>query len=209
MRSETQTIDQEATLYPSWEAKAQLWPRRVLPQIIQRANEAAQGADWQALAAWLEAHGLPLPESNSATTQRLAALHEAVRKGRYKSDPNGMDIVYPVALPKPHGAQGASIYPTIEQGGDCDDWAPVILAPLMRWKIPARIVAVGTERDPFAHVFVRARTRDGASYALDPKGNQTGFAFDKTAPRSMFPIQHVFAWFWKDGRLQISQEALQ
>lgn len=208
MNTETQEIAVEETRYPTWEAKALLWPRRVLPQIIRRANESAQGEDWRRLAAWLEANGLALPESNAATVERLAQLHNAVRKGAYKPDPSGLDVVYPVALAKPHGAQGVMIAPTIEQGGDCDDWAPVILAPLMRWRLPCRVVAVGTEKDPFAHVFVRARNRDGAYFTLDPKGNQQGYPFDKAAPRSLYPVQSTFAWHWRNGALEITQEAI-
>lgn len=209
MRSETQALASEPVLFTSYQQKRTAWPRFVLPQIIARANEAAQGDDWQALAQWLAARGCN-PAANQIGNVKLAALHNAARQGTYKDDPPGFDVVYPVALTRALGRQGIYYPATIDQGGDCDDWTAVILAALLAWQMPARIITVGNEQDPFQHVYPRARAADGLYRTLDAKGSQKGLDYDQQPPRSMFPVRQAWAWHWNKAhspaRLEISQD---
>lgn len=210
MKSETQALESEPVFFTSYAQKQSAWPRFVLPQIIRRANEAAQGQDWFTLADWLAARGCN-PQPGQATNAILASLHEAARQGRYKDDPEGFDVVYPVATRRALGRQGVYYPPTIQDGGDCDDWTAVILAALLRFQLPARIITCGTGQDAFAHVYPRARLADGTWRTLDAKGSQRGLDYDFAPPRSMFPIRQAWAWHWKqDGaepRLCIAEDA--
>jgi hypothetical protein len=98
----------------------------------------------------------------------LLSLHEWARRGRYVPElddlgnPSRCDIVQ--AVPK-----------TLRQGGDCDDWAVVILAGAMRAGWSARVVTGGDPQDPARHVWVEIF--DGTRWVpLDAKGSQPGRA---------------------------------
>lgn len=98
-------------------------------------------------------------------------LHEFVRTGRYVSEDGPKDEVRSVA-------------DTLQVGGDCDDWAAVLLGLAWNMGWPARLVTAGSELDPFEHVYVEIH--DGRHWVpSDPKGSQRGLDFGRRSAHDL------------------------
>ncbi len=137
----------------------------------------------------------------------LLALHEWARAGRYVPElddlgnPSRCDDVQ--AVPK-----------TLAQGGDCDDWAVVILAGAMRAGWQARIVTGGDPQDPARHVWVEIH--DGTRWVpLDAKGSQPGRAlgdvrkWSKSVVYEVGPVgsgAEVLLTSWADVRSWLTED---
>lgn len=91
----------------------------------------------------------------------IKQLHEWARAGLYVGEDGPIDCVRDVAL-------------TIERGGDCEDWAAVLLAGAIVLDVPARIVTAGDDRDPHRHVYVEFFDPASGWVPSNPKGSQYG-----------------------------------
>jgi hypothetical protein len=122
--------------YDTPEDKRRLFPAVVIPAIYAEAHAGAQD---DTLHFWLANAGIDQFPHGVA---QLAALHELARTGRYTpASPYNCDPIQ-------------SVSQTIIEGGDCDQWASVLLAALDVMGYEARLVTFGDELDRFAHVFV-------------------------------------------------------
>lgn len=159
--------------YSSNEDKRRRWPAETLPAIFQAARDAIHRPEQrQALTRWMQARGIRTAQD----------LHNACRAGRYKPSPRlkrHCDPIQPVSV-------------TIERGGDCDQWAAVVLAGLRLLGLGDRadealyLVSVGDDADPYRHVRVCLKA-EGRYWQLDPKPNQDGAPFDVRA--DAYPLQ--------------------
>ncbi len=97
----------------------------------------------------------------------LAAIHDTIRRGVYVKEDGPCDEVRPVTQ-------------TLADGGDCEDWAAVLLSWLMAAGVAALLVTAGDKDDNFRHVYVLAADNTGW-HVLDPKGSQKGLPFGREA----------------------------
>lgn len=161
--------------YKSYADKRERWPRVTLPAIFAAARHAFNDVgERNALRRWMQGHGISTAEQ----------LHEAARKGRYVPTPDPLrhcDPIQPVNF-------------TARHGGDCDQWAAVLLAGLRCLGFENMfLVATGDETDPYRHACAVVEHR-GRYYRLDPKADQQGAAFNERAddyPRETF---YRLAW---------------
>lgn len=148
--------------YATYPAKRRLFERETVPAILRAARQSAR--DERAfLAEWMERTGVL---SHGDTERQLMALHNAARRGRY----------VPFTPDHCDGQQPAQS--TIEHGGDCDQWASVLLACLLLLQVRGTLVSFGDHADPYQHVAVVAEIGHSA-LILDPKGSQRGADFNE------------------------------
>lgn len=144
--------------YSTPQDKAALFPAVVIPGIFAAARA---GANDPVLRAWLENVGL---DTTPRGLPQLLLLHALARAGTYRpAVPHNCDPQQPVAE-------------TILHGGDCDQWAAVVLAALLVLGYPGRVITFGDDADRFRHVATAARF-DGTWFFLDPKGDAAGLDF--------------------------------
>lgn len=143
--------------------KAAKFPATVIPALLAQARAES---DDPTLDAWLRAGGV-LAEPWGIT--QLLTLHELARAGRYRSsNPLHCD-------PYQHVAD------TITAGGDCDQWAAVVMAALHALGYEFGLYTFGAAQDEFQHVAPAAQI--GLRwYLLDAKGDATGMDFDQADP---------------------------
>lgn len=140
--------------------KRRRFQAEVIPGIY---NEAARSARDPSLAYWLQTSGVADAPAGLA---QLVALHDLARAGTYRT-PAGFncDPLQAVAV-------------TIDEGGDCDQWAAVLLAAFAILGYEGRLMTFGDAGDRFQHVAVAAKFgRDW--YILDPKGDAAGLEFNE------------------------------
>ena len=142
--------------YASTADKLQKFPA-VIGQIY---DLAAAGIDDPILFHWLLAAGAADVRGLAA----LTAMHDAARAGAYVT-PAQMNCDPP-----------QTVAHTILNGGDCDQWAAVLLAGAAALGIRAELLTFGDDADPYQHVAICAQL-DGEWYALDPKGDRAGLPF--------------------------------
>lgn len=150
--------------YQTLADKTALFPALIVPATLAAARAGAQSP---ALAAWLECNRVTLAPWGMA---QAMAIHEAARAGLYRPTvPTNCDVVQAVET-------------TLRRGGDCDQWAAVVLAALAMLGYPdCQLATFGDDRDPYQHVAVLANV--GNQYAvLDPKGDQQGREFASPDP---------------------------
>lgn len=147
--------------YTSFPGKRRDFVKRTVPTILKAARHSAQTQRAE-LIAWMDRNGvLSIGEG-----PMLEALHDAARRGRYvETQPGHCDVVQDALA-------------TIEHGGDCDQWAVVLLACCALLDVRANLVSFGDDSDPHQHVAVVAELYDSA-FVLDPKGNQYGAGFNE------------------------------
>lgn len=143
--------------FESFEEKSDTFPRVAVPMMFAVGREGSRDPE---LHDWLNYNGVLDAPVGLA---QLRALHEAMREGRYVPSPGACNTVQTVGE-------------TIEDGGNCYNWAAVALAALRVLNYPARLSAFGDARDPHEHVVVAAWYA-GAWRYLDAKGNQAGSDF--------------------------------
>lgn len=137
---------------------------------------------------FLRARGLRLAGSGADARD----LHRWAQAGRYVDDPGPRDEIRPVAQ-------------TLREGGDCEDWAAVLLAALHQAGRPARIVTAGDARDNFLHIYVET-LQDGRWQPMDPKGSQSGRAFGSDLHG--YPILRYWTWDDHGGVHEIRPQPL-
>jgi hypothetical protein len=147
--------------------------RARFPDLIQRLlTEARTQADDPTLIWWLQAGGVA---DMSGGPGQLYALHELARRGQYRTPAEvHCDPIQPVAQ-------------TIHAGGDCDQWAVVVMAALHAMGYPFGLFTFGDRMDPYRHVAPGARW-GWRWYLLDAKGDQQGLEFDQQALYEKFRI---------------------
>lgn len=144
--------------------KAARFPAVVIPALLAQAQAER---DDGTLLWWLRDGGiLAMPEGPA----QLEALHDLARQGLYRS-PLQMQCD-----PYQHVAD------TILYGGDCDQWAAVVMAALAALGYTFGLYTFGnTFSDEFQHVAPGAEF--GVRwYLLDAKGDQAGLPFDTADP---------------------------
>ena len=159
--------------YASQSEKRQKWPLETLPAIFKAARHATRNPHARAqLQAWMQSHGVATAED----------LHNAARAGRYVATPEPRrhcDPIQPVAR-------------TIAHGGDCDQWAAVLLAGLAVLGFDRLwLISVGDEADPYRHVAVMLHAED-RYWRLDPKADQQGVDFNQRADNFNVQQYHRF-----------------
>lgn len=103
------------------------------------------------------------------------AIHDWARAGKYLPENISGDEVRTAAE-------------VLEGGGDCDDWASLLVAAYGRAGFPVQLVTAGDESDNFEHVYVQVF--DGGRWIVsDPKGSQRGHAFGE---ETRFPVRRVW-----------------
>lgn len=148
--------------YNTYPEKRRLFAKQTAPAIIRAARQSAQH-ERDYIAAWLDSHGVLKPDT---PWDQLARLHNAARRGKYvPHDPDHCDSVQTAQR-------------TIEHGGDCDQWAHVLLACCLLLGIRAVLVSFGDGQDPYQHAAVVAEIGQ-AAIVLDPKGSQRGADFNE------------------------------
>lgn len=145
--------------YASLDDKRQRFMTDTVDAVFAAAEHALQSPRFRAWA-------LALPGD-------LPGLHEAVRRQRYVPEDGPRDLVQEAEH-------------TLRQGGDCEDWAVVLLAALKLKGYDPEFIVAGDDLDPARHVFVRAAGR-----VLDPKGSQGGRPFGQHAS---WPRLRSFSW---------------
>lgn len=164
-----------AVCYEDHADKRDRWPRETLPAIFNAARAAVHTlAERQKLTRWMHAHGIATAEE----------LHEVVRAAPYVSSKRReCDPIQPVSH-------------TIERGGDCDQWAAVILAALRLLGFESLyLVAVGDALDPYQHACVILHANDRGDpqaryWRLDPKPDQRGVPFNQRS--DTYPLEKFF-----------------
>jgi hypothetical protein len=136
--------------YASFEEKRRKWPHETAPAILREARRAAESPDTRArLIRWMRENGIRSAES----------LHNQVARMAYVPTPE----------PRRHCDPIQRVEHTLQAGGDCDQWAAVVMACLRilnhRWKI--FLVATGDARDPYRHA-ATVFHHTGRWYRLDP-----------------------------------------
>lgn len=154
--------------YTSYADKLRRYPAQVVPAILAAAKRGANQVDQRrALVAWMQANDVQTAED----------LHEAARRGTYKHSAR------PECDPIQEVAQ------TIAHGGDCDQWAAVVMAGLLVLGFTrVWLTTTGDERDPYQHAAVEFFAA-GQQWTLDPKFDQPGAPFNTRAD-SHPKIQH-------------------
>lgn len=154
--------------YNTHESKRRDFAARTVPMLRQAARDAASN-EHEALGRWMADAGVLAKREPLAV---LEALHEAARAGRYtETKPGHCDVLQPVAH-------------TLEHGGDCDQWAVVLLACCLMLGFAPYLVSFGDQpgadpyADPARHVAVICEIGD-RSVLLDPKGSQEGADFNE------------------------------
>jgi len=161
---------QQETCYANGPDKRRRFLRETVPAILASARRQARDEE-DTLGRWMHERGV-LKQANP--WDRLGMLHEAARGGRYvETRPRRCDRTKTAA-------------DTLAEGGDCDQWAAVILACCNILGIRANLCAFGddladTEGDPYQHVAVVAEVNSAVAI-LDPKGNQAGSPFNVWPP---------------------------
>jgi len=139
--------------------KRRRFPSVIIPGIY---DEAARSARDPFLAEWLQGAGVADAPPGPA---QLFALHELARAGSYAEPAQfNCDPLQAVST-------------TIAEGGDCDQWAMVLLAALAILGYEARLMTFGDEADRFQHVCIAAKW-DRRWHILDPKGDPKGLDFN-------------------------------
>jgi hypothetical protein len=157
--------------YSSEAEKRSVWPVETAPAILACASRAVNVLhERQAIVAWLRKNGI----------HTAADLHDACRRGRYMEPPKGVrhcDPIQPVPM-------------TMAHGGDCDQWAAVVMAGLRVLGLAdIWLVAVGDPADPYRHAFTVCRSAD-RYWILDPKPDQEGVEFNVRA--DSYPLKQFF-----------------
>jgi len=151
--------------YQSLADKATRYVNETLPAIFAAAEDGpnfGNGAGTLALFRLIE------------RVRNLEQLHAAIRGGRYVDETGPKDDVQDLA-------------DTLANGGDCEDWAAVLVAACRLLGIRCCVTTSGQAWDNFLHVYVTAQDRDGAWYVLDPKGSGLGADFNKHSEN--YPIR--------------------
>lgn len=146
--------------YASAADKRERFPRETIPAIFR----AAAAVPTFTLADWLGQVAMMGPG-----VEQLRAVHDLARAGRYRT---------PAALTCDPQQPARD---TILHGGDCDQWAAVLLAGLKYLGYTARLVTFGDRTDPYQHVAVDVE-HNGRVFILDPKGSQAGAPFNVAPP---------------------------
>ena len=172
--------------------KAAKWPSQTLPEIILQAREAVAGGNANpALYSWLSRMGLvPQKRALPMRAEVLGKLHNAARGGRYVEEIGPRDHVQEVER-------------TLKLGGDCEDWAAVLVAVALLWGCPVRIVTSGEPADNFLHVYVEMRDAAGVWHTLDPKGSPEGVAFDFRSEKN--PVRRWWIWRADNSQLEVTE----
>jgi hypothetical protein len=172
--------------------KAQKWPNATLPEIILSARDAVAGGQANpALFSWLSRMGLvPQKRVLPLQTMTLAKLHNAARAGRYVEEIGPRDEVQAVEK-------------TLSHGGDCEDWAAVLVAVALLWGANVRIVTSGAEIDNFYHVYAEIQDSGGVWHTLDPKGCPEGAAFDFRSEQ--YPVRRWWIWRGNNSELIVDE----
>jgi hypothetical protein len=137
-----------------------------VPAILANAERHVREEE-QVIGRWMLEHGV---FDHGNPWDQLGFLHEAARKGRYvRTRPLRCDRT-----------QSAS--KTLADGGDCDQWASLLLAACRILGIRASLCAFGdpleSEGDPYQHVATVAEFNRAVAI-MDPKGNQAGASFNE------------------------------
>lgn len=151
--------------YASFADKAQRYVRETLPAVLAAAADAP---GHQVFDNWFRRNVSARALAEPLT--RLKQLHDAVRAGRYvpELDARGNDLACDVVR---------YTETTIRAGGDCEDWAAVLLAGAAIVADGALLVTSGEPHDNFLHICVAALL-GGRLYLLDPKGDEFGAPFN-------------------------------
>lgn len=143
--------------YNSPEEKRRNFPTVTIPLIFEMA-----WAGRDVVEDWLTAYGI---EDIPSGVPQLAAIHNLTRQGRYRS-PSQTNCDPP---------QAVGI--TIRTGGDCDQWASVLIAGLWVLGFTPVLITFGDNQDSFQHVAVATYWRL-SWFLLDPKGDGVGLDFN-------------------------------
>lgn len=166
--------------YSSFRDKRQRYQEQTLPVVLAEAHEPLTAT---ARAFFAQAVGIGAPSNHPV--DRLRNLHDTVRAAAYVAERDGSGELV-------NCDQVRSIHDTIVNGGDCEDWAAVLLRGCKLVGVPAYIVTSGEHHDPFMHVSVAAIVADRL-YLLDPKGDQQGAPFNVRSER--YPERR----YWMQG----------
>lgn len=143
--------------YETPEEKRRNFPTVTIPAIFEMAY-----AGRDVVLDWLRAYGI---EDVPSGIPQLIALHDLTRQGKYVT-PEKMNCDPPQAVAL-----------TIRIGGDCDQWASVLIAGMWALGFEPVLVTFGDNSDHFQHVAVA--TYFGMSWhLLDPKGDALGMDFN-------------------------------
>lgn len=140
--------------YKSHEHKARVYVAETLPAIFRAAFEPSVESQ-NALERWMKQN-----ITGSHKSLQLVQLHDAARAGKYVAENLPQDEIRTIAQ-------------TLTMGGDCEDWAVVLIAACRELGISAKVATSGDANDNFLHVYIRA-----LGFVLDPKGSQLGVAFN-------------------------------
>lgn len=147
--------------YSSRADKAQRYQAETIPAMFAAAaDERDQGNGLRLLETMLRAR-----ITTASKLAQLMQLHSFIRAGVYQPEHGPRDEI-------------RSIRHTLLHGGDCDDWAPVLLAACRLLGVNCALETSGYAWDPFAHVYAVALF-DGQAIVLDPKGSQLGVDFNR------------------------------
>lgn len=147
--------------YESHAQKAADYVEVVIPAIFEMAFNPSAVSEQQ-FEFWIE----QFLNSNDTKYNRLLSIHNMVRREKYVPENLPQDEIRTMAQ-------------TLLYGGDCEDFAAVLLAAIARAGVSGVLVTSGDALDNFKHVYVEA-----GGYILDPKGSQEGVPFNQPSSLS-------------------------
>lgn len=151
--------------YASFPDKALKYVAQTLPAVYAAAGDAPSDPVFDN---WF--HRNIAPRSMATALQRLQQLHRAVRNGRYveELDASGRDVPCDAVR---------TLRETLLHGGDCEDWAAVLLAGAGMIGVRAWLVTSGETHDNYLHICAAAEVGN-TLLLLDPKGDSYGAPFN-------------------------------
>lgn len=164
--------DQVTTCYANNADKRIRFVRETVPAILASARAQAELEEYT-LGRWMFRHRVLTQEN---PWDMLQALHNAARQGTYRTT-------------KPaHCDRTQTAARTLMDGGDCDQWAAVLMACCTILGLRATLCAFGDpladkHGDPYRHVGVVVEIGSQSQVYLDPKGSQAGADFNEWPPK--------------------------
>lgn len=152
-----------AFCYHDFADKREKYVADVIPAIFTHAHRA--------LPLW-QAHTIPV-----ANEDTLIRLHERMRELPYIGEDEAFELSK--FCPEAKAIDVVQkVEDTLAEGGDCEDFAAVLLSALWAWGIPASLETAGDELDPFRHVRALAAVENRV-FILDPRPHELGMDFNE------------------------------
>lgn len=167
-----------AVCYRSFEHKRTEYVARTLPAIFSAALD-----------------GMQLFRAEPPTLELMRRLHDEVRAMEYAPEAEPKGLAQHCDADHKAIDEVQAVARTLGEGGDCEDYAALLLAALWAMGFPAGIETAGDAQDPFQHVRVIASLPgDARTFILDPKPDPAGVDFGERWRAAELPLWQTFTY---------------